>query len=438
MDLKTQILEQLSSNGRDFADSIAYGIKLWKSPSFYYMSKYEVLFQYFLDNVVTFCDELKGLDEALFNERWQIVNTFLLLPCPSNALPASMVANLERTLKMLNQKTIDRREQLLESFLIATIDGKYKNFYKFDVNAYAAVLDIALKYYVKCLQEPRPKEQEEKNVDRILCDIKLYLKSAADNEKWYHAFDQFVKTLSEMVLHLEKRGIDRRKELLDFFEPVYFTHNRVTTYNRTIEGSNKSHLFMAHFDPSKYPMHVIALLMEGFLRSYRDLKLEILFFLKHYLQNVFVAKDSIVHDRHQMFAITKYVFTLLKRYYIIVDQQLMVDFNFIDILTTKLKQMLDVCSTSEPLLRDFLDLICAINDYNPLILEHSIVDIVLQVMFMRKDPETLQSFQAMLVSTVNMFMKLNKSENLCDELFMKLGEYLDDKELDETIRELRK
>ncbi|XP_035892714.1 uncharacterized protein LOC118503496 [Anopheles stephensi] len=437
MDIKSQILEQLASKEGGFAGSLAYGIKLWNSPSFYYMSKYEVLFQYFLDNVMTFFEELNSLDETQFNERWQIVNTFLLLPCPSNALSTTMVEGLERRFRVLCQQAVGRKEQLLESLLIVACDVKYKNFYKFDFYAYAAVLGVAIDYYKKCLNERRSKEEEEKIVDRIFGDIKIYHKSASDSGKWRLAFDQFVTPLSELVLLLETRGIERRTELLDFFQQVYFSHERVSTYNRTVQGGQKSSAFMGHFDPSTYPLHVIALLMEGFLRSYRDLKLEILFFMRHYLQNVFVVENSIVPDSRQMFAITKYVFTLLKRYYITVDQQLMVDFNFIDILITELKQHLTAYSASDPLLGDCLELIRAINEYNPLILEHSIVDIVLQVMFMRKHPETLHSFQAMLVSTVNMFMKLNKGENLCDELFMKLGDYLDEQDLDERICELR-
>ncbi|XP_053659373.1 uncharacterized protein LOC128708420 [Anopheles marshallii] len=438
MDIKAKILQRLSHATRGFAGNIAYGIKLWKSPSFYYMSKYDITFNYFLDNVEQFFDELETHDEAQFNEHWQIVNNFLLLPCPSNALPATVIKRLEEILRKLTEKATGRREQLLESCLIVAFDVKYKNFYKFDFFAYGAVLRIALEYYKQCLKEPKSKEEEEKVVDRIFDDIKIYLKSFSDQHKWKKTFDSVVSPLSEMVLLLEKHGINRRMELLDFFQQVYFTNENVTTFNRTKEGQSQQ-AFMGSFDPTHYPLHVIALLIEGFLRAYRDLKLEILLFLKHYLQNVFVTEaHSIVKDGHQKFAITKYVFTLLKRYFIMVDQQLMVDFNFIEILTTKLKEQLDICSTSEPMMRDLLDLICTINEYNPLILEHSIVDILLKVMFMRKDPATLHAFQRTLVSTVNMFMKLNKSENLCDELFMKLGDHLEEHDLDETIRELRK
>uniref|UniRef100_A0A182LTI4 Nucleolar 27S pre-rRNA processing Urb2/Npa2 C-terminal domain-containing protein n=1 Tax=Anopheles culicifacies TaxID=139723 RepID=A0A182LTI4_9DIPT len=438
MDIKEKILERLSDAQRGFAGNIAYGIKLWKSPSFYYMSKYDITFNYFFDNVEQFVEELKDLDEAQFNERWQIINSFLLLPCPSNALPASVITRLEETLLHLSQQSLGRREQLLESFLIVAFDVKYKNFYKFDFQAYGSVLRVVLEYYKKCLNEPRPKEEEEKIVDRIFDDIKIYLKSLSTQRKWKTPFDSFVSPLSEVVLLLEKRGINRRNELLDFFQLVYFTDDNVTTYNRMKEDQNQQ-AFMGSFDTNQYPLHVIALLMEGFLRAYRDLKLEVLLFLKFFLQNVFVPESrSIVPDNHQKFAITKYVFTLLKKYFIIADQQLMVDFNFIEILSSKLKEQLGVCSASEPMMRDFLDLICTINHYNPLILEHSIVEIILKVMFIRKDPATLHSFQRMLISTVNMFVKLNKSENLCDELFMKLSDYLEETDLDDTILELRK
>uniref|UniRef100_A0A182MXT7 Urb2 domain-containing protein n=1 Tax=Anopheles dirus TaxID=7168 RepID=A0A182MXT7_9DIPT len=437
MDIKSEILKRLSNAERTFSENLAYGIKLWKSSSFYYMSKYDITFSFLLENVQEFFGELNELDESQFNERWQIINTFLALPCPSNALPATVVTRLKDTLQSLTNTASGRKEQLLESLLIVAFDAKYKNFYKFDFQAYGAMLRVALEYYRKCLEVAKPKEEEEKIVDRIFSDIRIYLKSASGDAKWRNAFDNFLTPLSELVLLLEKRGITRRNELLDFFQQVYFTTANVSTFNR-VTGDAKNQLFMGSFDLSRIPLHVIALLVEGFLRTYRDLKLEILLFLKYFLLHVFVEKKrSVLSDSHQVFTLTKYVFTLLRKYFIIVDQQLMEDFNFTEILTTKLREQLKFCATSEPMMRDFCNLICTVNAYNPLILEHSIVDIILTVMFVRKEPATLQCFQQMLVSTVNMFVKLNKSENLRDELFMKLSDCLEENHMDGTIRNLR-
>uniref|UniRef100_A0A8W7Q0J8 Nucleolar 27S pre-rRNA processing Urb2/Npa2 C-terminal domain-containing protein n=1 Tax=Anopheles coluzzii TaxID=1518534 RepID=A0A8W7Q0J8_ANOCL len=444
MDLKAKILEHLADPKRDFLGNLTYGMKLWKSPSFYYMSKYDIVFNFFLDNVVSYFSTIKRLDRAEFDARWQTINSFLLLPCPANALPATIARRLKQCLKSLHEQANERREQLLETFLIVAFDAKYKNFYKFDYQAYGSVLCLALEYYKTCLLRAGSigKEMEEKIVDRIFADIKIYAKSAAGSSSWNSAFDTFLTPLAEVVLLLEERGVMRREELLALFEQHYFTHDSVSKYNRIEPGSaqQQSSLFMGSFDVQKIPLHVIALLMEGFIRAYRDLKLEVLLFLKYFLQNVFVeSKRSILVDSRQVYALTKCVFRLLRKYFIMVDQQLMVDFNFTDILTEQLKRQLELlCATSETAMRDFFELICTINEYNPLVLEHSIVDIILRVMFTRKGPETLRSYQTMLMSTVSMFMKLNKSENLCDELFMKLSDYLEENELEEVLRELRK
>uniref|UniRef100_A0A182K1E0 Urb2 domain-containing protein n=1 Tax=Anopheles christyi TaxID=43041 RepID=A0A182K1E0_9DIPT len=439
MDIKAKILEHLANPNRDFLANLNYGMKLWKSPSFYYMSKYDIVFNYFLENVDKYFRATRRHDEVMFNECWQPINSFLLLPCPSNALPAIIIKHLENRLRLLNQLAKDRKQQLLETFLIIAFDAKYKNFYKFDYKTYGGVLAITLEYYKKCLQAASiAKEEEEKIADRIFADIKIYSKSAASDDRWRSAFDAFFKPLSEVVLLLEERGIKRRDDLLDLFQQLYFGHDSVSKYTR-IAPTTPWNLFMGCFDLQKIPLHVIALLMEGFIRAYRDLKLEVLLFLKYFLQNVFLEPErSIVPDSQQMYALTKYMFRLLRKYFFIVDQQLMVDFNFTDILTEQLKVQLELCAGSEPMMLNFLELICIINEYNPLVLEHSIVDIILTVMFMRKDSETLRSYQTMLISTVNMFMKLNKSENLCDELFMKLSDYLEENNVDKVIQELRK
>ncbi|XP_053680315.1 uncharacterized protein LOC128731234 [Anopheles nili] len=437
MNIKSEIHKRLAVEDRSFTENIGYGIKLWKSSSFYYMSKYDITFDFFLNNVQNFFSELAKLPEYQFNERWLIVNTFLALSCPTNALPASVVGRLEKTFRAITEKSVGRKEQLLQSLFLIAFDVKYKNFYKFDFKGYAGVLCVALHYYIKCLQEQRPKEEEEKIAERIFNDIKIYLMSAADLAKWKESFDKIVTPLCGVVLLLEKHGVNRRNDLLDFFEQVYFTKDNASSYNRV---TGKSHrLQLLGFDVDKTPLHVMALLIEGFLRAYREQQLEILLFLKYYLQNVFVNENqSILADTHQVFSLTKHVFALMRKHFIMFDQQLMVDFNFTDILTTKLKELLDICTSSDALLRDFLSLICTINDYNPLILEHSVVDIILKIMFLRKDPDTLRSFQDMLISTINMYVKLNKNENFRDELFMKLGDYLDEHDLDETILQLRK
>ncbi|KAL9702523.1 hypothetical protein quinque_006041 [Culex quinquefasciatus] len=439
MAMKEEILKRLSIPDQDFHANLSYGIKLWKSGSFYYMSKYEVIFEHFLDGLGGYAKQLSKQDPAGFDGRWALVNEFLALPCPSNALPSRVIPRLGEVFDKLRKgKSIVKTRVLLESFLTVAFDVKYKNFYKFDYLSYGTILGTALRYYLSFLEDGFQKDEEEDTIKRIFDDIRIYVKSAGGEEKWQKAFTTVLPSLCEVVLQLKSRGLDCQESLLDLLKQIYFLDGKGPQYNRVTDASKK-HLFMSCFDANDLPLHVIALLIEGYLKAYREVKLDILLFLKYFLLHVFVdAEKSILSDMHQIFQLTKFVFHLLKKYFIKIDQKLVEDFDFTGIFTVKLKDFLDKYSSSETHLADIFALICTINQYNPLILEASIIDIILRAMFTKKGPQALGRYQAMLISTIDLFGKLNRSENFREELFLKLGDYLDDHELGDTLKELRK
>ncbi|XP_019931046.3 uncharacterized protein LOC109621461 [Aedes albopictus] len=436
MELKEEIFNRLDNADQPFETNLAYGIKLWKSNSFYYMSKYEVIFEFFVDRVAGFGRQLSGLPVDEFDSKWQIVNEFLALPCPSNALPQRLIPKLREAFGEVNGRTDSR--VLLESYLIVTFDVKYKHFYKFNYKSYGQTLELALNYYGKFLKGNFDKDREEETIKRILDDIRIYVKSAGDGESWQNAFTVALTSVCNVILTLKAHGLDRQEDLLQLLKEVYFQEGQSSKYNRVVDQSKK-HLLMGYFDPKQLPVHVIALLIEGYLKAYRDVKLDVLLFLKYILLHVFVDPEkSVLSEAHQVFQLTKYVFHLLKKYFIKIDQKLVQDFDFTGIFTIKLKEFLEKYDSSEEHLRDLFSLICTINEYNPLILETSIIDIILRTMFIKKGPETLEKFQSMLISTIGLYVRLNRTENFREELFMKLGDYLDDHDLGDQLKELRK
>ncbi|XP_062564433.1 uncharacterized protein LOC134227149 [Armigeres subalbatus] len=435
MEMKEEILKRLDNANQEFDSNLAYGIKLWKSNSFYYMSKYEVIFEFFVDRVVGFHRQLEGIPVEEFESKWQIVNDFLALPCPSNALPPRLIPKLRTALCELGGEADSR--VLLETYLIATFDVKYKNFYKFDFKSYGKSLELAMNYYQKFLKKNFVKSEEEKTIQRIVDDIRVYVKSAGDDGSWQEAFTFALTNLCNVFLALKAHGLDRQDDLLLLLKEVYFQDGKSSQYNRVTDQTKKN-LLMGYFDPKNLPVHVVALLIEGYLKTYREIKLDVLLFLKYFLLHVFVDPGkSILSEAHQVFQLTNYVFHLLKKYFIKIDQKLVQDFDFNGIFTIKLKDFLEKYESSESHLKDIFTLICTINEYNPLILETSIIDIILRTMFIKKGEETLERFQSMLVSTIGLYVKLNRSENFREELFMKLGDYLDDHDLGERLKELR-
>lgn len=436
MEMKEEILKRLDNSEQSFETNLAYGIKLWKSNSFYYMSKYEVIFEFFVDRVAEYRKKLSGVPVDEFDAKWQIVNEFLTLPCPSNALPPRLIPKLREAFGDVEDRSDSR--MLLESYLIVTFDVKYKHFYKFDYMAYGETLLLTLAYYEKFLNGSFAMEQEEVTIKRIMDDIRIYVKSAGGDENWQNAFTLALTNVCNVILTLKAHGLDRQEDLLNLLKEVYFLEGQSGKYNRVLDQSKK-HLLMGYFDPKQLPIHVVALLIEGYLKAYRDIKLDVLLFLKYILLHIFVDPEkSVLSDMHQVFQLIKYVFHLLKKYFIKIDQKLVQDFDFNGIFTIKLKEFLEKYDSSEEHLRDIFSLICTINDYNPLILETSIIDIILRTMFIKKGPETLEKFQAMLVSTIGLYVRLNRSENFLSELFMKLGDYLDDHDLGDRLKELRK
>ncbi|XP_055596681.1 uncharacterized protein LOC129746818 [Uranotaenia lowii] len=434
MALKEEILARLNNPEQDFITNLTYGIKLWRSNSFYYMSKYEIVFEFFIDGLMDFA---KDVSPEQIEDKWAIVNEFLALPCLSNALPPRIIPKLLEVLKKLSGIVGDNRI-VLESYLIVAFDTKYKNFYKFNFDSYTQALALALICFRKVMTGKFDPTQEEETMKRILDDLKIYVATAGDDAKWQKAFKLVLRELCEVVLILKSNGLDYQEELLELFKRIFFQNGRASEYNR-ITTENTKRLLMGHFDTKKYPLHVTGLLIEGYLRAYRDTKIDVLLLLKYILLYVFVDPEkSLISDIHEIFHLVKYVFHLLKKYFIKIDQQLVQDFDFNGIFTIKLKEFLQKYGNSEAQLRDLFSLICTINEYNPLILETSIIDILLRTMFIPKDPEMLAKYQDMLISTIDLYVKLNRSENFREELFMKLEDYLDDNDLADSLKDLRK
>ncbi|XP_055537894.1 uncharacterized protein LOC129725756 [Wyeomyia smithii] len=438
MSIEEEILKRLNSPDRDFSGNLLYGIKLWKSNSFYYMSKYEVVFEFFLAGIEQFIQKISTTEQNSFESSLELVNEFLALPCPSNALSPRIIPKLHAVFIKLATGNLFSSKKLLESYLTIAFDVKYKIFYKFDYLSYGKALKTTLEYYRQYLETTFHKEEEEVVFRKIVDDILIYVKSAGNDESWHTAFTLALPSLCDVILQLKYHGLDHQEDLLGLLKQIYFQDKQASKYNRVTDPS-KRHLLMGYFETAQLPLHVVALLIEGYLRAYRETKIEILLFLKYILLYVFADPEkSILSDMNQIFQLTKYVFHLLKKYFIKIDQKLVEDFDFTGIFTHKLKEFLERCASSEPCLQDLFWLISTINDYNPLILEANMIDIILRTMFIHKGPETMESFQAMIISTIQAFEKLNRSEKFREELFLKLGDYLDDHDLEDKIKLLRK
>ncbi|XP_053684513.1 uncharacterized protein LOC128734366 [Sabethes cyaneus] len=438
MSIKEEILKRLNRPDQDYSAGLQYGMKLWKSNSFYYMSKYEVVFEFFLAGIEQYMQKISRTDLKDFDVSFAVINEFLALPCPSNALPPRIIPKLHDVFCKLTTVGPSNSKTLLDGCMTMAFDIKYKNFYKFDYAGYGRALKTSLEYYRRYLETTFNKEQEEMAILRVTNDIRIYVKSNGDDESWRSAFTSVLPSLCDVILQLKSYGLDRQEELLELLRLIYFQDGKGSNYNRVTDQS-KRHLFMNYFEIDQLPMHVIALLTEGYLKAYRETKIDVLLFLKYILLYVFADPDkSILNDIHHIFQLTKYVFYLLRKYFIKIDQKIVEDFDFSGILTHKLKDFLDGYSNSEHCLQDLFSLICTINEYNPLILETNMINIILRTMFIRKEPDTMDNFQAMIISTINAYTKLNRSENFREELFLKLGDYLDDHDLGDQIKLLRK
>ena len=393
------------------------------------MAKYEIVTEFFSTNLPEFYKSIRKLKDDEFDEKWAIVNEFLSLDCPLGALSKSQHTNITEIIPKVASKSFKRpRRNILDSFMIITLNQRYKNFHKYDIESYGVIVKNCLQYYKTILQQSSEisKEEEEKQIKSILNDLNLYVKVGSDVEKMRDTFYKSIITdLAEVILVLKSSNIYVFDDLVSILKELYFTEGKSSDYYRI--DKEKSHLFMGRFDVATVPVHVLAILIEGYVAAYKSSKADLMNFTKYLFTSIFVdVEASALNSITDIFSIISAYFRILKKYYIRIEQILLQEYDFMRFIPMKIQEMFDRYKSNGDVLCGIFSLMSTIIDYNPLILEKEIINMLVQFMFIQKSGELcMELYQNVILSTVDLFTKLNRKEQFRAELISKLsGEFL--------------
>lgn len=392
----------MDGEDRSFEENLGFGVNLLQSLEFPIISKYQVLLDYFNNNVGQYRKEVQKTDPHNFETRWKIVNKFLAVEFPHRAVSSSTLENLLEIIAKEAEKVGKHpNSEYLNSFLTILVNNSFKHFFKFNSERYGIFVGKLLSY---CLKLNSVKELPEDGLTTIFNDLSKNVKSANINTDFRKIF--FDNVLTPLTSLSPTLAIKYRTDVLVFLQQLYFLEENLEKYTTLFQtGENKSEDLINVFDSNTSCKENILLCLEGFFRTYKTVPTPLIEFL--FERHFNPATENFPTEICLSFI--KEFFCLLQKYELKISRTDIVDeFNPVNYVQEKLES---ICNDYyDKYLVETMEVVIAVIQYNPLLIERKAFSVLTNCMFIEKPIEAQATYETFINSIIRMTVNLKRGE----------------------------
>lgn len=421
----------LNRTNLTFVENLDFGLKVWNSIEFVLLTKQEIIFDEFCNNLTRLRTEIeqKEPESTYATEAWAKINELLSLRYAAGTVSIAVKGKLIKALTDEAHNSADQSQcspLILDALLTTLQNTSMQNFYKSNVEEFTKFIGTILSYLTALLQAHKvAADQSKGHVAQIVAAIRTFIKQTPFLDAFKAAFARNVlDTFCELSIVAPSQDADHRKELLSLVQELYFDGAHVKELKQFLAGTGSSSNAAAHAEYRMLcdkPMHVFLSVCEVILLSFRndsDVREAFLRYLFEANGKLAVVADS---APEQLSAIT-ILLLLLKKHAVSLNFE--VDSSrAVAYLGKHIEHIVSTYYTSHP--HQVLGLLCATIKLDPLILEFSACQIGVKFMLFAKSEQAVwQKYEEFMHLLIDMYRKWNRGEKFVAQLLKNIQETL--------------
>lgn len=435
-----ELRKWLNRANLSFVENLDFGIKVWNSIEFVLLTKQEIIFDEFCNNLPRLRDEIaqNTTNSNYTNEAWEKINELLALRYAAGTVSIAVKDKLIKAISQEAQFTIKQVQSspLIFNALLATLQNtSMQNYYKSNVEEFTKFVATIIGYLNVLLQSNKvTNDQCKSHVERIVASIRAFIKQTPYLDVFKTAFAKNILDIfGELSIVSPDRDANHRKEFLGIVQELYFDGGFVNQLKQYFAGvrSAKDPVIEEYRTLCEKPLHVFLSVCEVIILSFRNDTNVQQAFLRYLFEGN--GKFAIVGDtaKEQLSAVTIFIL-LLKKHEVPLNFEVDSSKAYV-YLGKHIEHIVNTYYNVHP--SEVLSLLCATIKLNPLILEFSACQIGVKFMLAAKSEDAVwKKYEEFMYLLIEMYRKWNRGEKFISQLVKNIQETLATMKLSKKLK----
>lgn len=424
---------------KDTYTNLLFGLKAWHSMELTLPTKYEIIIEELCNNLLTIARNTVILESAQQSCLWGKVLELLALTYSTGAVNVQIKAKLiEKLTEVVNHSLKKGTPSLyILNALQATLHNtSMLNYYKSSGIDFARFVSTNLRYLIAILIDDTAKpvldgDVLKEKVDGLLNSVRTYIRQTPHLEtfKKHFSADVFV-VLTELIILLKtKHNLNYASENIAIAQELYFDGSQTKELKEFFQRAGETSHFACVFN---VPIHAHLTTVETVLISFKNDTDLLAHFFAYLFDDNFSGWTTVTNGRKDLLDCFSYLLFLLKKH----DISLNFDIKNVKahiFLGKHIESLVNECFEQLPF--ESMNVVCSSLRLNPLILEHTAVQISVKFMLIPKNDEHIwQKYEELMFLLIEMFRKLCRAEKLVAQLIKNTWETLNTVKLSKKLK----